>query len=108
MMDYEEFVLSIKEYLTAPLSSNRPLLIAVLIVGFIILSVWLFFYFRKEYEKEKAETDTFNSDFADNLDYPGFHHGGVPIKEKEKLEQENNPFRKPPAKDPWGDVNDEY
>lgn len=107
MMNYTEFVQSIKEYLTTPLSSNRPLLVAILVLLAISFAVWLVLYFRKAYIKEKAETDTFNSDFADNLDYPGFHHGGVPISEKEK-ERENDPFKKVASKDPWGNINDEY
>ncbi|MBQ3033176.1 MAG: hypothetical protein IJD28_02250 [Deferribacterales bacterium] len=98
MMSYEEFVNAIKTYLTSQASGSRTIFITVLAISVAVFFVWFVIYLRKEYLKKKASTDTFNSDFAKDIDYPGFYPGGAPKKENEK---------KPP-RDPWGEVNDEY
>ena len=99
MMSYNEFVEAIKNYLTAPATTGRIIFLVSLAVILLLLAIWFIIYLRKEYLRKKSETDTFNSDFAKQLDYPGFHPGGAPQKKDEKTR---------PKHDPWGDINDEY
>lgn len=101
MMAYEEFVQSIKLYLNAPMSVSDEIIAAIFLTGALVFAAWFLYYLRKQYIKRKEKLDAFDTSFAKNLEYPGFHPGGVPDNNHEEE-------KKKPEKDKWGSINEEF
>lgn len=95
VMTYGELVDALNQYFNSPPSTGRYIFLFTLSAATVIFFVWFIHYLYTQYKKELAETDTFKTNIADDISYPGFRKGGVPTGD--------NPVEKDKKK-----INDEY